>query len=206
MTKKLMALMLSLLAIACGNPITGPSDTTPTYPSANGTLPMWLFDYEGHLVHPDDGTYEVYFGNGVGNDPEVSAYAERVLAAANLMYGVRFVRTSNAASRNAFIVDPSHSKFQGNNWQAFTALEIERGTYVSRSFKVYLRSREVALTSSMLHELGHFLFGTGHSDVPGDTMGLRAHAGGLWTSELGFSSNEMATWDRKHRFSAGTTP
>lgn len=51
-----------------------------------------------------------------------------------------------------------------------------------------------------LHELGHFLFGPGHSETPGDTThpSVRDHR------RMSFSENEYTLWRISQQFPPGT--
>lgn len=200
MLKKVaMLLFLSMFAAACGNLITGPSDATPTYPSAHGTVPEWVF-FEGHVPFIPDGTYEMYFGNGVGGDPEVaSAIEQRWLPAANTMTRgrVRFVRSYRPDAPFSIAVAPE--KMQNPTALAQNELTIETPTYFIRSGHIHLRLREYALNNVALHEIGHSLFGTGHSGVQGDIMGRRDY------SQPTFSTAEETTWDLMRQAGPGAT-
>jgi len=197
--KLLVVLFLSVLTVACANSITGSTEPpTPTYPSAHGTLPEWLY-FEGHLPFILDCTYEMYFGSGIGEDPELSAAIERWMTAANTMTRgrVRFIRSFRSNASFSIAIAPE--KLQNPTALAQNQLSIEIPTYIIRSGHISLRVREYALNNVALHEIGHSLFGPGHSGAQGDILGIRDY------SQPTFSASEEDIWHRARAIGAGAT-
>lgn len=201
MIKKLMALMLlSILSIACGS-------SSPTAPNMSGDIlaletptpavvPAWTREFEGQVVQPQpkDGICKVYLGRGVGDDPEVATHIEQnILPAADRMStarakgGIRFVRvfTSNGADLTMAVAP---ELLQNPTALAQNAISIQKPGYLITHGDISFRSREWALTNVALHEIGHYLFGPGHSGAQGDIMGIRDYA------QPDFSVSEFTIW------------
>lgn len=206
MTKKLLVLaLLSMLSVACGgnNPV-APEVSLDNVPVATATptpdpMPAWVLAFEGRIVQPKDGTYEVYFGRGIGDDPEVATYTEQVLAAANQLTAgrVRFVRGFHSNATLTMAIAPE--LMQNPTALAQNAVVIEKPSYLIKRGDITFRAREFTLTNTSLHEIGHFLFGPGHSTTEGDVMGPRDY------SRLSFSANEFSLWPRIHAAGPGAT-
>lgn len=181
-----------LLACASGhNPVS-------TVVSTDANLPVWMFAHNGQLIRPADGIYGVFYGIGVGSDPEVATHIDRVLASANDLTGgsIRFVRSMGNTSPLSIEIDPSSPYATDHlGW----GILILTDHTITRD-PIGLQSRSVALSNVPLHEIGHFLFGPGHSDDPVDLMSVFR----ISPDRLSFSSNEYAYWRLAKQYPPGT--
>jgi hypothetical protein len=204
MKKFLVFAALSLAVSGCShNSPTGPS----AFPSAGGTLPSWMFGQAGdsrlagHLVRPADGICTVAFGIGISGDAEVATHVEQSLEITSAMTGgaIRFVRTDSKGATMTILIDPSASLEEG---VAGNTMAISTESFMPLSSRIIFKSREVALSNTSLHEIGHFVFCGGHSDGPGDIM----NANRVDRTRMSFSAHESQVWAKAHAFPPGTTP
>lgn len=205
-----VVLVVSGLAAGCAKNPLSPSEL----PSANGTLPAWMFTnagigisptFSGHLIRPAAGSYGVYLPPDMAADPQMIDQLERVLQAANDLAArgnIRFFRTGDSGAPIKIRgIDPNNSLAPGN--LAWGELMVQQDWFTCVGINnMGFKERQYFMNSVLLHEIGHFLFGPRHSDNPGDTMNPYRQDFG----RISFSSNEYDIWTRSLQFPPGTTP
>lgn len=128
-------LLVAVLAMVACDP---GSFTAPTI-SAGGLLPGWMFAYNGRLVRPKPGTYDVYLSPEIAQDAEMSSQADRMLQAVNGLTsasGIVFRRSDRKNSPISFRLDPNDPRVTGNaGWENYAS----RTTSASRITSVSTR-------------------------------------------------------------------
>lgn len=200
MKRVVLLLVLSLAGCAGQNP-TGPD--LPIF-SVGGTLPTWMFVWQGRLIRPASGTYSVYLPPAIAGDAELAAHADRVLQAANDLGGrggIRFTLSSDPKSAIQIRgIDPNHPNAVGN--RAWGTLQVDDRFRCIGIRDLGFSERRWFLSNALLHEVGHFLFGPGHSDNPADIMNPNRSD----YVRLNFSVNEFDAWQKSLQFPAGSKP
>jgi hypothetical protein len=187
--KKLLLAVFALFLTACSNPV-GPTDMASV-----AELPSWMLP----VARAADGTYGVYYGAGFGSDPEVAMHMDQILAAASDLTGgsVRFIRSMDSDASLSISIDASSPYAVDHS--GWSTIQVSGEGYLRRSV-IGVRSRYDAMTNVALHELGHFLFGPGHSSDPDDIMNPSRAS----YSRLSFSVNEYAYWRTAKQYPIGT--
>jgi len=202
--KKLMMFAILAFVVVMSQACAQSSPTgasSPVSTSAGSALPSWMFAYDGHLVRPQFTTYPVYAGPEITNKLELRQHLEQALAAASALTDgrVRFVLTSDPNALISYRIDPSNPHVApGANygWGEYRP----RTDYISYSDHIVIRDEEWFMTNVPLHELGHFIFGPGHSDTAGDIMSVSRDY-----HRMSFSDHEKSIWNQSLAFQPGAT-
>lgn len=199
--KRLMVVLAVLVSAACGKlggGVAGPSDPGV---SANGSLPSWMFSYNGHLVRPEAGTVSVFAGPEITGDADLNRQFRAVLSAATAFTRgqVVFTSTGDSGAAVAMRINPNDSRFSGNTSLGTGTLAIS-GYRITRD-DIAIRSPHDFLSNVPLHELGHFILGPGHSSDPADLMNPNRSD----YASLSFSAQEQDIWNRSLALPPGAT-
>jgi hypothetical protein len=191
--KRLIVVLFTLSVLVAGcMALTGPSDPNV---STNGALPEGMFKYAGRLTRPADGMYLVYATPDITGDPQLSAHLDNVLSAANDLTGgrVRFVVSNRSDAPIRIAINPATGGAgdSGINFRSYYCAESN----------IKIASRREFLTNIPLHEIGHFLFGLGHSPELDDIMCDNRSD----YTRLRFSDNEYRLWSTALQFPVGAT-